>query len=124
MWLDTGVSSLSYEQGGGHRGNTGIDVNNSSTGKIEGHGTVAKVEAAEPASAPNSVGDRRINDCDPHHEEHEIRSDLEPLDEGAGDKRRRNDGEHHLKNDEQQRGYARSGGYMVLTTFLALTSPP
>ena len=96
MRLHAGVPPLSDEQRGGYRGQAGVDMHHGPAGEVQG--PVAYV--AKPAAAPDPVGDGRIYDADPDGHEDDISCELEPLNEGARDQGRRDDGEHHLEDDK------------------------
>ena len=99
MRLSAGIAPLADDPGSGNCGHTGVDVDNGTAREVEG--AVAKV--SDPASAPDPVCDGGVDDGDPYHEEDQVGRELEALDEGAGDERGRDDGEHHLEDNEQQR---------------------
>ncbi len=71
------------------------------------HGAAGIVEhapVAEEAAAPNPMGDRRVDHDGPQAHEPHHRRELHAFGEGAGDQRRGDDGEGHLKAHEDRFG--------------------
>ena len=99
MRLSAGIAPLADEQGSRHRRYTGVNVDDGTAREVER----AVPNVADPATAPDPVGDGGVDDGDPHDEEDEVGRELEALDEGSRDEGRGDDGEHHLEDDEQQR---------------------
>ena len=100
--LGAGVPPLPDEQRRRYRSHSGVYVDDGAAGKVQ----CAVPHLAYPAAAPYPVGDGGVHEGDPYHQEYEVRRELEALDERARYERRRDDGEHHLEYDEQQRGDA------------------
>ena len=64
-------------------------------------GEVERAEVAQPAAdAPDPVRHRRVDERRPEQAEDDERLEALALGEGAGDQRRRDDGEHHLEGHE------------------------
>ena len=87
-----------------HRGQSGV------AGAHVHHGAAGEVEHAalgQPAAAPDPVDEGDVDDDAPEHQEPEIALELDAVGEGAGDERRRDDGEHLLIDEVRLRGDGR-----------------
>ena len=85
------ADALADNQRGGQGGDAGIDVYHCAAGKVQ------RAQAAQPATAPNPMGQGSIHDSYPQHGEDNECAELHPLGKGAGNQRRGDDGEHTLE---------------------------
>ena len=103
VWLDSAphVAAPADKMGSGYGCHAGVDMDHRAAGKVH------RAYAFDPSVfCPNPVADRQIDQSHPQHKEQQVGAELESLGKRAGDKGRRDDGEHHLKGREQHDGNA------------------
>ena len=74
----------------------GVHVHDRAAGEVE------RAHVGEPAAAPDPVAERAVDQERPQRDEHDVGGEAHPLDDGAGDERRRDDRERALEAHEQQ----------------------
>ena len=99
------VLALAECDGAGEGGDTGRHVDDGSAGEVE-HAPLAE----EAVRVPGPVADRGVDQEREEDHEEEVAGELDPLGEGAGDERRRDDGELHLEEGEEGEGDGRGEG--------------
>ena len=89
------AAALAEHDRADERGDARGDVHDGAAGEVE------RAELLQPAAvAPDPVGERVVDEGRPEHGEQQEGRELHALGEGAGDQRRRDDGEHHLEQHE------------------------
>ena len=93
------TQALAEHQRAHQAGDAGVDVHNGAAGEVEHAG------ATQEAAAPDPVGDRRVDHDRPDADEPQQGRELHAVGKRTGDKRRGDDGEGHLEDDEHGFGY-------------------
>src|SRR5262249_18417725 len=90
------VSSFPDINHGGKSSKSGARMHHDSSRKIK------NAPLGQQSSAPNHVHERIVYEQLPHHKKNDIRSECNTIDEGTGDERGRDNGEHHLIRHENK----------------------
>ena len=81
---------LADDDGRDQRRDRGVHVHDGAAGEVE------RAHVGQPAAAPHPVRDRAVDDQRPQRDEHHVGGEAHPLDDRAGDQRRRDDAERAL----------------------------
>jgi len=93
------ASAPADDEHDGEGGGAGVDVDDGAAGEVE------RPPPGEPArGAEHPVGHGGIDGHQPQPEEGHVAAEAEAVSRGAGDERRRDDGEHHLVGGEGKAG--------------------
>jgi hypothetical protein len=89
------ATALAHHQDHRQGGGAGVDVDDGSAGEVQG------AHVGQPAAGEHPVGDRPVDQHQPHGDEHRVGRELEAVGGRPGDQRRRDDRERHLVRAEQ-----------------------